>query len=166
MILMQPSCKVVVSKEKVLYLQSKKDRKFMEEELLKKLDDKGIKPTSNRILLLRTLMKKNCPMSLTELEHELVTLDKSSIYRVMELFAKNDVVDTFEDGRGVQMYELCQAKGHCDNTDAHMHFYCEKCHKSFCLRELKPKDLTLPKGFTINSVSFVIRGLCAKCKPL
>ncbi len=162
---MQPSCKVALSKQKVVYLQSKKEE-IMKEELLKKLNDKGIKPTSNRILLLRTMMIKNCPMSLTELEQELVTLDKSSIYRVMELFAKNDVVDTFEDGRGVQMYELCQAKGHCDNTDAHMHFYCEKCHKSFCLRELKPKDLTLPQGFTIRSVSFVIRGLCDKCKPL
>ncbi|MDO5760434.1 MAG: transcriptional repressor [Bacteroidota bacterium] len=136
----------------------------MEEELLKKLEDKGIKPTANRILVLRTMMEKNCPMSLTDLEQELLTLDKSSIYRVMELFAKNDVADTFEDGRGVEMYELCKAKGHCDNTDAHMHFYCEKCHKSFCLKELKTKYLDVPKDFRINSFSFVIRGLCNKCR--
>ncbi len=160
---MQPSCKVVVGHKKNTIFANQYVN-IMEEELLKRLKDKGIKPTANRILVLQTMVEKNTPMSLTEIERELLTLDKSSIYRVMELFAKNDVVDTFENGRGVQMYELCQAKGLCDNTDAHMHFYCEKCQKSYCLKELKPKDLNLPKGFTIRSVSFVIRGVCYNCK--
>jgi Fur family transcriptional regulator, ferric uptake regulator len=136
----------------------------MVEDLIKRLEDKGIKPTSNRILVLREMIKANHPMSLSEIEDALLTLDKSSIYRVMELFAKNDVVDTFEDGRGIQMYELCQAQGHCDNSDAHLHFYCEKCHKSYCLKELKPQDLNLPEGFSIHSISFVINGICNNCR--
>lgn len=137
---------------------------MLKEEVIDKLKAKGLKPTTNRMLILESLMKKQIPMSLTDIEQELVTMDKSSIYRVMELFLQNDVVDSFEDGRGVQMYELCQAQGHCDNTDAHLHFYCQKCHKSYCLKELKPAAFKLPAGFKANSFSFVIRGICDKCQ--
>ena len=135
-----------------------------QEEIIKHLEDKGVSPTANRILIYKTMLRMNRPMRVADLEEELITMDKSSIFRVMTLFAQHDVVDTFEDGRAIEMYELCGSEGKCDNSDAHLHFYCEKCHRSYCLKELKPHDIDLPKNFIANSYSFVVRGICSNCK--
>ena len=50
-------------------------------EYLLLLDDHGIRPTANRILVAEALDRAGRPMSLMELEDRLLTLDKSSISR-------------------------------------------------------------------------------------
>ncbi len=132
-------------------------------ELEEKLERKGVKPTSNRILVLKALEKTRHPVSLSDLEEILFTMDKSSIFRVMCLFHEHDVVDSFEDGRGIVNYELCGSEGKCDHSDAHLHFYCKNCHLSYCLRDIKPSDVNLPEGFVAESYSLVVNGLCSEC---
>ena len=44
------------------------------------LERKGVKPTANRILVLKTLKESDRPMCLSDLENELITMDKSSIF--------------------------------------------------------------------------------------
>ena len=46
----------------------------------------GIRPTANRILVVRALLAADRPMSLTELEHKILTLDKSGIFRALTIF--------------------------------------------------------------------------------
>lgn len=128
-----------------------------------KLNEKGVKPTVNRLLVYDTLEHCHSPQTLADLEVLLPTLDKSSISRVLNLFAENDIVHSFEDGRGVVNYELCREHGHCDHSDDHVHFYCVKCHRSFCLQNTDIHDIRLPQGFVAQGVSFVIKGLCDKC---
>ncbi len=91
-------------------------------------------------------------------------MDKSSIFRVLTLFLEHDVVHAFEDGRGVLNYELCSSAGHCHHNDGHIHFYCEACHRSFCLEDIRIPDFNLPEGFSPHSISFVIKGECPDCK--
>ena len=45
------------------------------------LEEHDIKPTANRMIVLRTLDGARCPMSLTELEYKILTIDKSGIFR-------------------------------------------------------------------------------------
>lgn len=53
------------------------------------LNDRGIKPTANRILVMNELMKASNPVSLADLEVLLgFSMDKASIFRVLELFLK------------------------------------------------------------------------------
>lgn len=53
------------------------------------LNGKGVKPTSNRILVMRELIKASHPVSLADLEISLgFSMDKASIFRVLELFQK------------------------------------------------------------------------------
>lgn len=133
-------------------------------EIIEKLEAKGLKPTSNRILVMKTLAEENRPVSLSDLEMIQETMDKSSIFRVLTTFLEHDVVDAFEDGRGILHYELCLCDGACDNSDAHFHFYCESCHQTFCLKEVHIPRIALPDGFTQRAVSFVIKGTCAACR--
>ncbi len=134
------------------------------QEAIKRLEDKDIKPTANRILVLKTLVKEHRPMSLSNIEITMPMMDKSSIFRVLTLFLEHDVVHAFEDGRGVLNYELCEHRGHCNHADGHIHFYCESCQRSFCLEDQQLPHVELPQGFFAHSVSFVVKGECAECR--
>ena len=134
------------------------------EETILRLQHKGIKPTANRILVYRTLCQKASPLSLTNLEAMMPTMDKSSIFRVLTLFLEHEVVHSFEDGRGLLNYELCEHHGPCKHDENHIHFYCEICQRSFCLEDAQMPDVQLPEGFEAHAMSFVIKGVCAECK--
>lgn len=132
--------------------------------IIMRLEHKGIKPTANRILVLKALAREHRPMTLTTMEEAMPSMDKSSIFRTLTLFLEHDVVHAFEDGRGMLNYELCELEGRCNHSDGHIHFYCETCHQSFCLEDLPLPDIELPEGFLPHAVSFVIKGECPQCR--
>lgn len=134
------------------------------QDIIKKLEEKGIRPTANRILVLKALAGASTPLSLSNLEREMVSMDKSSIFRVLTLFLEHDVVHAFEDGRGILNYELCEEDGKCDHHDGHIHFYCESCQRSFCMEDIHIPSFELPEGYYPHSVSFVIKGECPLCR--
>lgn len=134
------------------------------QDMISRLESKGIRPTANRILVMKTLMGEQNPQSLSNLERKMVSMDKSSIFRTLTLFLEHDVVHAFEDGRGVLCYELCEEKGACDHHDGHIHFYCESCQCSFCMEDIHIPSFELPEGFYPHSISFVIKGECPDCR--
>lgn len=134
------------------------------QDIISRLGSKGIRPTANRILVMKTLMGEQNPQSLSNLERKMVSMDKSSIFRTLTLFLEHDVVHAFEDGRGVLCYELCEEKGACDHHDGHIHFYCESCQRSFCMEDIHIPSFELPEGFYPHSISFVIKGECPDCR--
>lgn len=134
------------------------------QDMISRLESKGIRPTANRILVMKTLMGEQNPQSLSNLERKMVSMDKSSIFRTLTLFLEHDVVHAFEDGRGVLCYELCEEEGACDHHDGHIHFYCESCQRSFCMEDIHIPSFELPEGFYPHSISFVIKGECPDCR--
>lgn len=134
------------------------------QDMISRLESKGIRPTANRILVMKTLMGEQNPQSLSNLERKMVSMDKSSIFRTLTLFLEHEVVHAFEDGRGVLCYELCEEKGACDHHDGHIHFYCESCQRSFCMEDIHIPSFELPEGFYPHSISFVIKGECPDCR--
>lgn len=127
------------------------------------LERAGIKPTSNRILVLRALVKSACPLSLSDLEIKLLSLEKSSVFRVLTLLLKHGVVHTIEDGRGIVKYEICTGHGNCTGDDLHVHFYCESCNHVYCFDKIRAPIVELPDGFAINSINYMLKGVCPKC---
>ena len=134
------------------------------EEIITKLGHKGVKATANRILVYRMLEESDHPLSLADMERLNLSMDKSSIFRVLTLFLEHDVVHSFEDGRGILNYEICEEDGACDHHDGHIHFYCESCQRSFCMEDIHIPSFQLPEGFFPHSVSFVIKGECPECR--
>ena len=49
------------------------------QDIISRLESKGIRPTANRILVMKTLMGEQNPQSLSNLERKMVSMDKSSI---------------------------------------------------------------------------------------
>lgn len=134
-----------------------------ETEIIAQLERKGVKATANRILVLKELHRQNRPVSLSDLERLMPNMDKSSIFRTLTLFLEHDIVHGFEDGRGMMDYELCASRGKCNHSDAHFHFFCESCQRTFCLENLHVPDIELPRNFQPHTVSLVIKGICPEC---
>lgn len=124
---------------------------------------KGVRPTSNRVLVMRELVKALRPVSLADLEVALDTLDKTSIFRVLELFAEKDIVHAIEDGSRSVKYELCHGDAHHSIADQHVHFFCERCREVFCFEDVNVPLIEVPEGFQANSVNYMLKGLCPKC---
>lgn len=123
----------------------------------------GVRPTSNRILVLRELMQSDTPMSLVEIEERLRTVDRSSILRVLSLLHQHRVIHTMEDGRGVTKYEVCHGHDGCSIDDMHPHFYCECCGRVYCLDDVDIPRVSVPNGYTVNSVNYMLKGICSDC---
>ena len=108
------------------------------------LTEHGIKPTANRIVIAETLASADCPMSVKELEYRILSIDKSNIFRTLMLFKEHHLVHVIEDGDGGLKYELCLSRDHKVDEDEHLHFFCERCHKTICLHEIPVPIISLP----------------------
>ena len=127
------------------------------------LETNSIKPTANRILVLKELMRNAHPVNLADLEIALAPMDKGSIFRVLQLFSEKEVIHVIEDGSRSLKYEVCHAEDHHTATDQHPHFFCEKCGALYCLDHISLPDIKLPDAFTVKSINFMIKGICPKC---
>ena len=126
------------------------------------LEAHGIKPTSNRILVVRALATEDAPSSISDLERRLLSVDKSSIFRCLMVFREHHLVHSLEDGDGQVKYELCHRHGDSDD-DLHVHFYCRLCHRIFCMEDTPVPLVAIPEGFRMESVNYMIKGLCPEC---
>ena len=123
----------------------------------------GIKPTANRIVVLRCLASAERPMSLSELEYKILSIDKSGIFRALALFKENHHVHVLEDGGDGVRYELCRSHDGDTDDDQHAHFYCERCRRTFCLDYIAVPQVDLPEGYEARSVNYMIKGVCPDC---
>lgn len=128
------------------------------------MESHGIKPTANRIVVANALLSSLRPMSLSELEYKILTIDKSGIFRTLTLFKEHHFVHVIEDGGDGVRYEICHSHSHEHDDDVHVHFFCEQCQKTFCLDNIKIPQVDLPDGYEMTTVNYVIKGWCPTCK--
>lgn len=132
-------------------------------EISKILDEADIRPTSNRLIVLKALAESSAPMSVGELEEQIDTLDKSSVFRVLTLLLEHHLVHAVEDGRGIVKYELCHATDSDHDSDMHVHFYCESCRRVYCFEDIPVPEITMPDGFEGRAVNYMVKGICPDC---
>jgi Fur family ferric uptake transcriptional regulator len=128
------------------------------------LEEHGIKPTANRIVLARALASSMQPQSLAELERRILTIDKSNIFRGLMLFREHHLVHAIEGSNDGTKYELCHSHNHDHDDDQHPHFYCEQCHETYCLDYADMPEIALPEGFEATSANLMIKGTCPHCQ--
>jgi len=127
------------------------------------LTRKGVKPTPNRLLVLDALLRAASPMSLADLETDIDTMDRSSIFRTLAVFVSHDIAHSIDDGSGSVKYEVCHGEDHCSVDDMHVHFYCESCHRTVCFEDLHIPTVPLPEDYTPRSVTYLVKGICPAC---
>ena len=124
----------------------------------------GIRPTAIRLLIYRTALRFHDTFSMAELEDALESVDKSTVFRTLSLFAARHLVHEIEDGTGSKKYCLCRNDHPCGINELHCHFHCESCHKTFCLKDITVPVVPLPEGFETASINYIIKGTCPSCR--
>ena len=123
----------------------------------------GVTPTPVRKLVYKCLKDSHSPLSLTDIESELDTVDKSTISRSLATFKEHGIVRSFTDGSGSMKYETSGREGDDSHGEYHVHFRCEKCGETQCLTQVAVPAVDLPPGYLIHEVNYVITGVCGGC---
>lgn len=140
-----------------------KKQEILSAEAEARMCSRGVKPTAVRLLVFSALQATARPVSVSDLETSLQTVDKSTIFRTLTLFLEHHLIHGIEDGSGAVKYELCHGEWDCSVRDMHLHFFCERCHRTFCFKDMPIPEVDLPEGFAMHGVNFVIKGLCPDC---
>lgn len=127
------------------------------------LESRGVKPTSTRLLVYNALAEARHPKSLRELDDDLDTVDRSTIFRTLTTLLEHHLIHVIEGGAGTALFELCEGHDHCSLDDQHAHFYCTRCQRTFCFHSFHVPQPDLPDGFTATSVNYLVKGLCPDC---
>lgn len=128
------------------------------------LISKGIKPTSNRILVYNFLVDSNSAMSLSKLEDSFDKADRTTLYRTLKTFESNKLIHSIEDGTGITKYALCQNGCECSIEDVHVHFHCNVCNETYCINQTSVPRVSLPEKFEVAEMNMVVKGICDKCR--
>ena len=128
------------------------------------LNNRNIKPTAMRELVLKVLTEQTTAISLADLEHKFQKADKVTLYRTLKTFEENKLIHSIDDGTGSVKYALCTESCQCSPQDLHVHFYCTKCQRTYCLNEIPVPSIKLPAHFSLESITMVVKGICSNCK--
>jgi Fur family transcriptional regulator, ferric uptake regulator len=127
------------------------------------LQEKGIRPTAMRLLILKELDNSASAINLNELELLFEKADKVTLYRTINTFEENQLIHSIIDGKGSVRYALCSDGCTCSVNDAHVHFHCDVCGQTMCLKNISVPAVTLPDDYMRKSLSYVISGTCSGC---
>lgn len=133
------------------------------EDYAQMLSECGIRPTANRIVVAKALYSAGRPMSMTELEAQIATIDKSGVYRALTEFHKHHLIHSVDSVDGEARYEFCHSHHSDYDDDRHAHFYCEECRRTFCLDYAQIPPIAIPDGFVVTALSYTVKGLCPDC---
>ena len=125
------------------------------------LEKKQIRKTPFRQEVLKLFKASKNAISLKEIERNLTSFDRITLYRTLKLFIEKGLIHEVLHSSG-KRYALC--KEQCDehqHQHNHLHFHCSSCKESFCL-ETYIEDLNLP-GYIIQQTDLSVHGICKKC---
>lgn len=131
--------------------------------IVAELDAHGVKPSAQRLLILRRLMEHRTHPTVDEihsaLREEHPTLSRTTVYNTLKLFADAGLIRCIETslGEGVRW----------DYSEGdHAHFICTRCG---CVSDIEfdPRASSFPLppgGYRVSSVSLSYKGVCPDCQ--
>ena len=119
---------------------------------------------SNPRLSVFNVLLASGPLSIADLQRAIPDINRSSIYRTLELFEKLNIVHRLNIG-WKHKYELSDRFSH-----HHHHAICTDCGSIIDLPEdsdieSRLKVLATSHGFVAHDHQLEIRGVCANCQP-
>ena len=134
--------------------------KLLLQDLSAELKNRKVRPSYQRIKVLEYLYKNQCHPTVDQifkdLQSEIPTLSKSTIYNTLNLFLKSGLIRVINIEDNETRYDII--------TKNHGHFKCESCGKIFNFsidfNSLKTEELS---GFKIIDKNLYFKGICPKC---
>lgn len=153
----------MVFDESVLYLQLcfiYSCVAYMNTEQILKLHN--LKNTGCRKFIISELLNNDSALSENEIKKALPDLfDRVTFYRSLKTLEEKNIIHRIVLHDSTVKYAL--------NNEAlpkgeHAHFHCIKCDTVTCLETEIQAPVTMPKGFSVDSVDVLLEGTCPDCK--
>lgn len=138
---------------------------FTTQEILDILSEGGVKPSAQRIVILRYLMENRIHPTVDEifkaLQPDNPTLSRTTVYNTLRLLAAADII------RRIEVGDSEGARWDYSQHD-HAHFLCTTCgHVTDVDYSMSSPSFTLPpKGYTVRSAEVIFKGLCPSCSAM
>ena len=135
------------------------------EQVNKILDQKAVRITPMRQLLLEYFVEENAVLGLSELEKVFPKSDRITMYRTLKTFEEKGILHSIKGEGDEAKYALCSE--HCspiNHIDHHPHFQCEQCKQVTCIDSQLIPSMELPDGYVQKEVTMMIKGICPNCQ--
>lgn len=130
------------------------------------LHQAGLETTAHRLRVLEVVGNHERPLSAAEIYtavQRMQTINRVTVYRILETFVQNGVVDRISSGGRAFFYGMAPNANHAP----HPHFFCQQCGRMDCLQMEKIwLDIgNFKKSFTgrIENVEIRLDGICSAC---
>ena len=127
------------------------------------LQERAIKPTAMRLLVVQKLLQQQYAISHKELAELFENADTVTLFRTLKTFLEHKLIHTIDDGTGIVKYALCQSGCSCEPSEQHTHFHCSQCKRTFCLTDAEIPEVSIPKNFRLEGINLVLKGRCDQC---
>ena len=91
--------------------------------------------------------------------------DRVTVYRTLQTFVEKGIIHTIPTTDNSVRYALCRdscTEGH--HHDDHVHFICHQCGTTLCLEDVVVPEIKMRKGFSVNEIEVVVKGICLDCQ--
>ena len=133
------------------------------EEILKK---NHLSVTGSRQKIMQLFLNSDGALAHADIEKKTgESFDRVTVYRTLQSFVEKGIIHLIPTRDNSIKYALC--KDDCEaghHHDNHVHFICERCHKTICLDDVTVPSVKLPNGFAPLNAEMVVKGICADCK--
>lgn len=121
----------------------------------------GLKNTPSRLAVLSVLKEKNNPLDVLQIfELTKGKTDLATVYRTLETFLNNGLINRLEFGEGKYRYEI--------KRKDHHHLICRACER---IEDVEDKfmnkwenEIKVERGFLVSNHSLEFFGLCKLCQ--
>ena len=125
------------------------------------LEQTGLEPTLNRIMVLAAVVAGHRPMTAAEVLAEVLRehrINRVTVYRILDLLAEKGAVNRFSTNERAQHY--------CVGRD-HSHFHCTGCGRVQCIANEKlhfdETAVANALNLAVSHVDLHLEGLCPAC---
>lgn len=133
-----------------------------QKDLIRILKEAGIKPTSQRVLILdyliHNLIHPSSEQIYQSLHQEVSVLSRATVYNTVNIFKEKGLIRVLDTGDEVAHYDI--------DLDEHAHFQCVKCQRiwNVDMPGTLKDEMLLPDGFEVQDMQVMMKGVCADCR--
>ncbi len=123
------------------------------------LDNAGIKPSVQRIAVLKYLMEHKTHPTVDEIYEALnttiPTLSRTTVYNTLKFLTRQNIVLMLTIDENSTRYDA--------DTSDHSHFICAECGKVYDFESPKMGELKLDNNFHVSTKHLYVKGICGNC---
>lgn len=133
------------------------------EEIVERLQKHNIKPSLQRIAIMKYLMEHRTHPTVDEiytaLSPTIPTLSKTTVYNTLKILSTQGAAQTLTIDERNTCYDA--------DTSPHAHFLCKRCGKIFDLpyndnvKQVIDTDIV---GYEVQEIHYYYKGICKQCK--